>query len=154
MLDQTHDPVADFINAVSADVIDYVAGLSFEKFKEHTEALNDLATYEQLCGRAARIGYAVNKVVYRGYHASPKLQSMHDGAIEARTRLRLEAETESQAQTLADLKLTREADRAAKRREIEATDLEHQNHLRRLAHEEKLRRLRAERKADLEAKRA
>jgi hypothetical protein len=139
MLDQTHDPVADFINAVSADVIDYVAGLSFEKFKEHTEALNDLATYKQLCGRAARIGYAISKVVYRGYHASPKLQSMHDGAIEARTRLRLEAETESQAQELADLKLKREAERAEQRRKMEEADLSHKNRLARLAHEEQLR---------------
>src|SRR5256885_965219 len=40
MLDQTHDPIADFINAVSADVVDFVAGRSFERFKEQTELLN------------------------------------------------------------------------------------------------------------------
>jgi hypothetical protein len=154
MLDQTHDPVADFINAVTADVIDFAAGRSFERFKEETNQLNDLATYRQLVARAERIGYAVSKVVYRGYMSNPKLQSMHDGAIEARTRLRLEAETEEQAQALADLKLTREAERAQKRRELEAADQEHQNRLLRLEHEEKLRRQRADGEAQLEAKRA
>lgn len=33
MLDQTHDPFADFINALAADVIDFVAAGSFEEFK-------------------------------------------------------------------------------------------------------------------------
>jgi hypothetical protein len=139
MLDQTHDPIADFVNAVSADVIDFVAGHTFDKFKERTEALNDLATYGQLTARAARIGYRINKVVYRGYHATSKLQAMHDNAIEARTRLRLEAETEAQAQELADLKLKREAERAEQRRLMEEADVNHKNRLARLAHDEQLR---------------
>ncbi|HZN69044.1 MAG TPA: hypothetical protein VFB66_27435 [Tepidisphaeraceae bacterium] len=144
MLDQTHDPVADFINAVSADVIDFVAGHTFDKFKERTDALNDLATYKALSGRAERIGYRITKVVYRGYHASNKLQSMHDNAIEARTRLRLEAETEAQAQELADLKLRREAERAEERRKMEESDLHHKNRLHRLTHEEQLRQRQVE----------
>jgi len=73
MLDQTHDPVADFINAVSADVIDFAATLTFEQFKEQTERLNELETYPQLVARSERIGYRINKVVYRGYHASALL---------------------------------------------------------------------------------
>jgi hypothetical protein len=139
MLDQTHDPVADFINAVTADVIDHVGGCTFDAFKERTAALNDLATYKQLAGRAGRIGYRINKVVYRGYHATAKLQAMHDGAIEARTQLRLAAETERQAQDLADLKLARERERAAQRQQIQQAEAEHQRLLDRLAHEEKLR---------------
>ena len=144
MLDQTHDPVADFVNAVSADVIDFAAAVSFEQLKERTSALGELSTYRQLVGRADRIGYRINKVVYRGYQATPKLQSMHDGAIEARTRLRLEAETENQSQELADLQLQREAERALRRREMEEADLEHKNRMQRLAHEEQLRRQRLE----------
>jgi hypothetical protein len=154
MLDQTHDPVADFINAVTADVIDFAAGHSFERFKEETGRLNELATYRQLAARAQRIGYTISKVVYRGYMANPKLQAMHDGAIETRTQLRLEAETEEQSQTLADLKLMREAERAQKRREVEAADQEHQHRLQRLEHEENLRRQQADREARLQAKRA
>ena len=109
MLDQTHDPVADFVNAVSADVIDYVGRRTFEEFKQQTEKLNDLSAYANLTARAGRIGYKINKVVYRGYLAGEKLQAMHDDAIQARTRLKLEAETERQAQELADLRLAREA---------------------------------------------
>ena len=44
--------------------------------------------------RAARIGFTITKVVYRGYHASEKLQKMHDNAIETRTALRLDADTQ------------------------------------------------------------
>ena len=36
------------------------------------------------------IGYEVSKVVFRGYYASEQLQCMHDGAIEARVKLKLE----------------------------------------------------------------
>jgi hypothetical protein len=151
MLDQTHDPIADFINAVSADVIDFVAARSFDRFKEQTELLNDLASYPQLTQRATRIGYRINKVVYRGYQANAKLQAMHDGAIEARTRLRLEAETERQAQELADLKLQREAERAERRQAMERDDQEHRNALARLAHDEDLRRRAADEEAKLAA---
>ncbi len=149
MLDQTHDPIADFINAVSADVIDFAAAVNFERFKEQTEALNRLETYPQLVQRAERIGYRINKVVYRGYYASDKLQSMHDSAIEVRTKLRLEAETEEQAQQLADMKLTREADRTAKRQHLEEAQVTHENRLKRLAHEEKLQQLQAEQELEL-----
>lgn len=44
------------------------------------------------------IGYQLNKVVYRGYQASSKLQSMQELAISSRTKLRLEADTFRQEQ--------------------------------------------------------
>ena len=139
MLDQTHDPVADFLNAVTADVIDFAATRAFNTFKRDTEKLNELDAYPNLIGRAERIGYRVNKVVYRGYEANPKLQAMHDDAIEARTSLQLQAETERQAQELADLKLAREAERAKQQRQIESDQTEHEQRMKQLAHRELLR---------------
>ena len=139
MLDQTHDPIADFINAVTADVIDFAAGRPFEKFKQDTEALSDLAAYANLTSRAERIGYRVNKVVYRGYEANPKLQAMHDHAIEARTSLQLEAETERQAQELADMKLARDAERAKQKRQMEHEETEHTQRMSQLTHDQALR---------------
>jgi len=153
MLDQTHDPIADFINAVTADVIDFVATRTFEQFKQETEQLNVTETYPNLTTRARRIGYQINKVVYRGYLASDTLQSMHDGAIEARTKLQLEAETERQAQDLADLKQEREHDRTEKQREIERKQNEHEVRLKRLNHDEQMRRSAAEQKATADAQR-
>ena len=144
MLEETHDPIADFMNALTADVIDFAGARPFEQFKDDTERLNRLETYPQLTGRAERIGYRINKVVYRGYHASDKLQAMHDNAIETRTRLRLEAETEQQAQELADLKLERENQRAALRQRMQEEELQHRNQLDRLAHDERLRQKAAE----------
>jgi hypothetical protein len=153
MLDQTHDPVVDFINSLSADVIDFVAEHTFEKFKERTERLNDLATYPQLTQRAHRIGYEINKVVYRGYLASDALQAMHDNAIEARTQLKLEDETQRQAQELEDMKMERELRRAAARRQSEEEATLHQVRLAQLDHDEKLRQQRAVEEQQLEHQR-
>jgi len=153
MLDQTHDPIADFINALAADIVAFVGGASFEEFKQRTEKLNELAIYENLTRRAARIGYTINKVVYRGYAASDKLQAMHDDAIETRTGLKLEAETEEQAQELADLKLLREGQRAEKQRQIAREQAEHEIGLQRLTADEELRALRAEQENEALAQR-
>ncbi len=90
MLDTTHDPIGDFINAATSDVVDFTGRHSFESFKQNTSQLNDLDTYRQLMNRASQCGYRINKVVYRGYGAPDRLQAMHDQAIEARTKLQLE----------------------------------------------------------------
>jgi len=144
MLDQTHDPVADFLNAVTADVIDFAGTLTFEQFKAQTEQLNELEAYSNLTGRGERIGYRINKIVYRGYEASTKLQAMHDDAIEARTRLKLESETERQAQELADLKLKREGERDEIRRGMEREQADHTRRLERDAHAERMRQQQVE----------
>ncbi len=153
MLDQTHDPVADFINALTADVIGFAASADFAEFKNRTSALNELASYPQLVQRAERIGYRINKVVYRGYHASEKLQAMHDDAIETRTRLVLEGETERQAQDLEDLKQAREIEREEKRRVEEAEASAHALKLLRAKHTERLRQLNEKLEADLNRQR-
>jgi hypothetical protein len=152
MLDQTHDPVADFINALSADVIDYVGGHDFESFKTKTDALNQIESYRQLTQRADKIGYRITKVVYRGYYASDKLQAMHDNAIECRTRLILEADTERQAQELADLKLKRELERAATRQQMEEAETQHQNRIKQLEHDAEIAQREVDQKQLLEAK--
>jgi hypothetical protein len=152
MLDQTHDPIADFINALSADVVDYVGGNDFEAFKTKTDALNQLETYGQLTQRAEKIGYRITKVVFRGYYASDKLQAMHDNAIECRTRLILEADTEKQAQELADLKLKRELERAATRQQMEEAETQHQNRIKQLEHDAELGQRETDQKQLLEAK--
>ncbi len=152
MLQQTHDPIADFINAVTADIIDFVGSRTFEQFKWDTEKLNEVDAYPNLTSRSKRIGYQINKVVYRGYTAGETLQSMHDGAIETRTQLKLEAETENQAQELADLKLTREAAREKQRQDMEAQQAQHEIELKRVEHEEKLRQSEAESVARMESK--
>ena len=82
MLDNTHDPVGDFINAAASDVVAFCAERTYEEFLSKTMLLNDLSSFEQLCRRAAGIGYAVNKVVFRGFHASDALQAMHDNSIQ------------------------------------------------------------------------
>lgn len=119
MLETTHDPIGDFVNAATSDTVEFLARHDFESFKHNTDKLNDSATYRQLTARAEQCGYRINKVVYRGYGAPPALQKMHDEAIQTRTRLQLERQTEKQAQELEDFKLERTLARADHERAAE-----------------------------------
>jgi len=153
MMDKTHDPIADFMNSLTADIISFVSSLTYETFLEKTEMLNSLECYRQLTSRAKHIGFRVTKVAYRGYH-SANLQQMHDDAIQARTQLRLEAETEAQAQQLADMKLVKENERQKKKQEMQKSDVEHNNLLSRMQHEEKLAQENRERELKISALKA
>ncbi len=142
MLDNTHDPIGDFINAAASDVVAFCARLTYEDFLLRTTQLNDLATFEQLCKRAASIGYAVTKVVFRGFHASDALQRMHDNSIQERTKIKLEADMEAAKQQHLDLQLAKEEERAGRQAKLELTALKHkqeleeEKHRRQMRHEE------------------
>lgn len=154
MLDRTHDPIADFCNAVSSDMVEFAASRSFQELKRDTEMLSELSSYGNLTARAESIGYRISKVVYRGYEAGERLQAMHDEAIESRTALQLDRETQDQAQELEDLKLDREAARARTRREMEQQQAEHERGIARAAHEEQIRQRREEVRQQADAMRA
>jgi hypothetical protein len=126
MLETSHDPIGDFVNAATSDVVDFTGRHDFESFKQNTDKLNELETYRQLTGRAAQCGYRINKVVYRGYGAPDRLQQMHDQAIEARTKLQLERATEQQAQDLEGFKLESQMHRAGKRRQEQTAEIAHE----------------------------
>jgi len=126
MLDNTNDPMADIINSLSADIIEWCAPKQFSEFLAETDSLNTLKPYVQLQMTAAKIGYNIDKVVFRGYSAPASLQRMHDGAIEKRTQLALAKESEQEEQELADLKLQREAARSAQQHALELQTLEHE----------------------------
>jgi hypothetical protein len=126
MLETTHDPIGDFVNAATSDVVDLTGRHDFESFKANTDKLNEIETYRQLAVRASQCGYRINKVVYRGYGAPERLQLMHDQAIEARTKLQLERATEQQAQDLESFKLESQMLRAGKRRHEQTAEVAHQ----------------------------
>ena len=73
MLDATHDPIGDFVNAATSDVVAFTGRHDFETFKRNTGALNELATYRQLVERGLQCGYRINKVVYRGYGSAEEV---------------------------------------------------------------------------------
>jgi hypothetical protein len=139
MLDTTHDPIGDFVNATTSDVVDFIGRHDFESFKRNTDKLNELETYRQLTVRAAQCGYRIDKVVYRGYGAPERLQQMHDQAIEARTRLQLDRATEQQAQDLENFRLDSQLQRAGKRRHEQGAEVEHELELARTKQEAELR---------------
>lgn len=57
MLATTHDPIGDFVNAATSDVVEFVGQHAFDSFKASTNALNKLETYGQLTARASQCGY-------------------------------------------------------------------------------------------------
>merc|ERR1712188_348514 len=150
MLRETHDPTADFINSVTSDTIEFVAGKTFEEFKTSSDNLNDLNVYQQLTSRAKAIGFDVTKVVFRGYGAPQRLQKMHDDAIERRTKLALDRETEEQEQGLEDLRLHREEERLKQRQQMEKNTQVHERELAKAAHDAKQQEVQIERQAQLE----
>jgi len=138
MLDRTHDPIADLMNAATSDIVAFCAGLSYETFLEKTDTLNNIEAYPQLISRAKAIGFEVTKVVYRGYTASTELQAMQDRALRDRTKLRIDVEAEEQSQRLADLRLAKEHDRQKRTQEMQREAVEHDNAVLRMQNEEKL----------------
>ncbi|XP_013415569.1 uncharacterized protein LOC106177368 [Lingula anatina] len=157
MLETTHDPMADMINGVCADVIAFAGKLTYEEFLRQTQKLSTLETFPQLLQRAERIGYDINKVVYRGYHATKQLQSMHDDAIQSRTQLRLTGEVHEQQQRLKDFVLSREQARTQQKQDMERSKQQHNQKLEELQqeHELKLTELRHQaelQKEDIESK--
>jgi hypothetical protein len=138
MLETTHDPIGDFVNAATSDVIAFVGKYDFEAFKRNVTQLNELDTYRQLASRAEQCGYRINKVVYRGYGAPDALQKMHDEAIEARTKLQLQRATEQQAQDLENYKLDCQITRSIKRREEQSAEVDHDLDMVRRRHQAEL----------------
>jgi hypothetical protein len=136
LLATSHDPIGDFVNAATSDVVEFARRHTFDQFKQSSDQLNDLATYRQLVARAEQCGYRIGNVVYRGYGAPPALQAMHQKATESRTRLQLEKATEQQAQELEDLKQERALARRARQRAEAAEDHEAKTALRRREREE------------------
>src|SRR5262249_56074646 len=45
MLDTTHDPIGDFVNAATSDVVGFTGRHDFESFKRTTSMLTELQTY-------------------------------------------------------------------------------------------------------------
>jgi len=163
MLNKTTDPVADFINAVTADVIAFASQLTYEEFMDNSGKLNVLDHYPQLLERSKRIGYEITKVVFRGYHASDQLQRLHDHAVEKRAQLKVKMEKEQQTQDLTDSKLLNEQQRSVMQQgleletekhkhTLEKEQLVHQLKLEEKEHEEKREREKSKKLAELEVR--
>lgn len=125
MLDSTNDPISDMINAANADVMTFGASRTYEGLLADSNSLSDNASYPLLISRMASIGYQLNKVVYRGYQASSKLQSMQETAISSRTKLRLEADTFRHEQANAEFQLNAKEQQSKKKFAQEEREAEH-----------------------------
>ena len=81
MLDNTHDPIADFMSQTTADVLAFCANITYEQFLENSSRLSQMESFPQLVSQAESIGYTINNVVFRGLKLGEVLQKIHDEAI-------------------------------------------------------------------------
>lgn len=140
MVDTTHDPIAVFINNISADLIEFMSSRTFEQFKSDIEVLNNSNTYKLLKKNSVDIGYKINKVVFRGYFANAKLQEMHNNAIEKRTQLVLSRETEEENQKLEDFKLEKKIQREEALNKHELDKAAHEENVKRVSFQEEMKK--------------
>merc|ERR1711988_417480 len=105
--------------------ISFCSSRTFEQFKETAEQLNMLGVFQSLTNTVASRGLSVSKVVFRGFLAPQRLQKMHDDAIERRTKLVLERESEVQEQNLKDERLAKEEEREKVKRAMEKAQALH-----------------------------
>lgn len=165
MLNYTHDPIADFLNGATADMISFASQMTYEEFLNQSHQLSKIESYPQLTTRAEKIGFQISKVVYRGYQASTALQDTHDDAIMKRMQLKLYGETEEQEQVLAEFKLKREMQRTKLKQEsqralqefsqkMESLKREHELEMESLVHEAQLKQKDAETEVQLLAEKA
>ena len=108
MVQETKDPIGDFLNSSRSDVISFSSKKTYLNFIETCHTLNDLSNFSKLTERALQIGFEITKVVFRGYFASEKLQQMHDTSIQTRTQLKLQYESELQNQEQLNMNIKNE----------------------------------------------
>eukprot|EP01126_Amoeba_proteus_P046451 TRINITY_DN5254_c0_g1_i4.p1 TRINITY_DN5254_c0_g1~~TRINITY_DN5254_c0_g1_i4.p1 ORF type:complete len:404 (-),score=95.09 TRINITY_DN5254_c0_g1_i4:111-1322(-) len=129
MMASTHDPCAELINGLTADVVDFASDRSFENFKKDCHLLNKIGTFHQTQLRLSTLGYTISKIVFCGVDEPTALQEMHNSAIETRTSLQLKVETEHQAQDLESYKLACKRERIEKELDLEKQGLLHQQEM-------------------------
>ena len=123
MLKQTADPIADIINAVSSDAITFLAKVTYEEFVEAANALNNLDSYPSLVSRAKRMGFQINKVIYRGFKADDKLQNIHDQAVSNRNNLKLKLEEVVNSQKQEEFQLLAEKQKLELEKKVEVEQM-------------------------------
>lgn len=149
MLDATNDPIADIINAANADVMTFGANRTYEQLLSESSGLSDNANYPLLETRMDNIGYILKKVVYRGYQTSSQLQSMQEQAISARTKLRLEGDTQRHEHQNSRLRLEANEEQAVHKFSIEQKEMEHKNMLMKMKADQLLEETRAKNELEL-----
>jgi len=125
MLDATNDPIGDFLNALSADVMSFGAHNTYESMLQRTSTLGDVATYPTVTDRMRETGFRLLKVVYRGYSTNNQLQAMHDQAIAERTRLRLQQDTAAVQQQEQAMQLRCKQERSQQEEQLAESNARH-----------------------------
>jgi len=121
----THDPITDFVNAMTADIIDFTAKKTFDEFKSSTSKLNEMGTFQQTIGKAEMIGYTIERVVFRGFVANVHIQKMIEAGIENSTKLKVKEAEEQQNQKMQDYLLQKDEERITRKQSLEEVQQAH-----------------------------
>lgn len=137
MLDNTNDPIGDFVNAASADVMTFGAANTYEGLMERTSLLSQVETFPLLTNRMEQTGYKLAKVIYRGLATSDQLQAMHDEATTKRTKLRLASDTAQVEQEQQTMQLRCKQERSEREQQLHEAEARHKLALLALSEEQK-----------------
>lgn len=139
MLDTTTDPIGDIVNFHTSDVITFINKLTFDEVKFNSDKLNGLELYKNLVQAMKDRGYNITNVVLRGIITNNKLQNMYEHAIETRTALILEHETEKEKQAILDLKAQKNRERLLIENETNKIKVENDINIKQIQHEYSLK---------------
>lgn len=152
MLDTTTDPIADIINFHTSDVIKFVGQWTFDETKEKIGELNGLGLYENFIGEMNRRGYNISSIVVRGIVTNEKLQKMHENAIETKTALMLDHETEVEKQKILDLIADKNKARIIVENDIGLMKTENELMLKQMKHDSMIAEVEKQRELDFNNK--
>lgn len=150
MLSNTTDPIAEFMNALTSDIVSFASRNTFEEVLTKTSDLGDMQTFPSLTTVAPTIGFKVEKVVYRGYQASQTLQNMHNTAITERNNLKLRAEKTQQDIEIKSHELDKTTEMAHKSNTNEMVAKTHELEMKAKRFEAKMKQLGQKHEAKLE----
>lgn len=116
MLENTNDPIANFINAVTSDIVSFASNRTFENFKRDVEKLNMVETYSNLLETSNNIGVEIKQIAYRGLDAHNDLEELCHKALCKRTEILILEEQTLKNEELENIKLDNSLERQQKNR--------------------------------------
>lgn len=125
MLENTNDPIANLINAVTADVVSFASNKTFEEFKKNIDILNDISYFINLIKSATSIGIEIKQIVYRGLEASSDLETLCHQALCKRTEILMQEEASRKHEEIENFQLSNKLKREEDCRQNEKLSIRH-----------------------------
>ncbi len=99
----------------------------------------DQESFRVLCEKATEIGYAINRVVFKGFSTTDLLRAATDVSVEEKTKLRVQASAEHERQKRLDFQMEKREARSRKQMSLDVEDADRRREAVERDHEQRLR---------------